>query len=185
MEETAIQVQDTTPLVAEDYPDHMGPDRRPEVRRWKIDVYETEEGMRTEVITGRLLGFSSGRADDHTDHAGEWAPEKWKCPACRWVDVSIYDISQDPAARKRYKGGIYLVHTVGRSDLPTEKDFVRIAGARNEFLAVEMLYTRQRGNTYLSVPSSQALAEAAAYDEPLKNVWTRIKQQGTTLGQHG
>ncbi len=189
MEETLTEVPHNTPLVASNYPDHLDKNDQPRVLKWEIDVHEGDDGMTTEVITGRLLGFSSGQEDKHTKHPGEWAPQKFKCAACRWVDVSIYDIGPDPAARARHRNGVYLIHTVGRSDLPHEKDFVRIAPARNAPHAFEMVHTRQGGNATLSVPSGQAFAEASQYDEKLRAVWKdhldRQAQYQAQNGHHG
>lgn len=186
MEETILAgPPNTAPLRAINYPDHLDKDRKPRLLRWEIDVHENEEGMTTEVITARLLGFSSGQEDKHTKHPGEWAPQKFKCAACRWVDVSIYDISQDRAARARHRNAVFLVHTVGRSDLPHEKDFVRIAAARNAPHAFEMVHTRQGGSATLSVPSGQAFAEASKYDADLGAVWAEhLERQARYQAQH-
>lgn len=165
--------QETTALIAADYPEHTDTDGTPQFHWWELDVEERTDGTITERVYARLLGFASSHEDKHSLHTGEHANPKRgeKCSACRWVEVSIYDISKDPDARKRHRNGIYLVQTVGRSDAPGEVDRTRLVPARNAPLVLEALYQSQGGTTYLTVPSRLAMGEASAYDESLARVW--------------
>jgi hypothetical protein len=162
---------DTPAFVAAEYPDHRNHKGIPQLHWWDIDVEETADGIETERIYARLLGFDSSRDERHTAHTEKYAPQKWKCSACRWVEVSIYDIRRDPAAYKRYKGAFYLVHTVGRSNHPDETDRVRIKGAHNAFAVLEALHFRQQGTARLTVPAANAMAEACGYDATLAQVY--------------
>lgn len=164
----------TVPLIAADYPEHTDASGVPQPHWWELDVKERSDGLLTERVYGRLLGFASSHEEDHTDHRGEFADPTAgeRCSACRWVDVAIYDIREDPAANKRYRGALYLVHTVGRSDVPGEVDRPGLVKARNAPLVLEGLTQRSKtGRVYLTVPAGQAMAEASAYDEALARVW--------------
>lgn len=127
--------------------DYPGPDHQPVERE----------------ITGRLIGSSSSGQDAHQSHTTEWADRKVRCSRCRWIEIDIYTDVTDNGQSYRY-----LVHTVGRSDVPGEKDLARFKLVKNAMSVVEALVTVQGPEARLTVVAREALAEASGYDEDIR-----------------
>jgi len=125
------------------------------------------------IIRGVILGRASSRRgpDDHT-HEGDYAPRSWKCSACRWFEVAIYGVSGDPV----YADGTYVVHTLGRSIVPGDITFARVAYADTPDEVIKSLVQwsqprtgRQRPS--LPAASADALDDASRADPRLDNAY--------------
>lgn len=129
-----------------------------------LEVPGSGEGPVEKTITARLIGSNSSGQDEHEDHDGDWAPRKFRCPRCRWMEVDIYADVTD--GDRTYP---YLVHTVGRSDVPGESDRPRFIPATNTMMVLGALMSHQGSETRLAVAAKMALLEAAGYDDDLKD----------------
>jgi hypothetical protein len=106
-------------------------------------VLDTRDG--THEFHGRLLG--SGTSDDGYRE--------------RWFEVSIYQ----PDA------GGYLVHTLGKSRVPGERTFIRLVETTSAFEIVELLTVHHNDKTYIPRQSARALAQAAMWDEDIRDAY--------------
>jgi len=164
---------DTEPLIAAENPPHMDENDVPMFHLWTIDVEDDGKSMiTTMVVRARLLGFSASHVPRHKDHEGEWAPRRFQCPACRWIDVALYEVHKDDPYRRTNPGARYIAHTVGRSDIPGERDFIRVMPATNATMAIEALNTPQHGSVHLTVPARTALSQASGYDEQIAKAFS-------------
>lgn len=96
-------------------------------------------------FTGRLLGSSTSFAD-HKD---------------RWFDVSIY-VERD---------GTYVVWTVGRTLNEDERPLFKIVRTGSAFDVIEVLTVHHRGKTYIPRASARALAQAAQWDDNIRDAY--------------
>jgi len=116
-------------------------------------------------FTGRLLGSGSSRNIHHSDHQTEFARRGERCSACRWFEVYVY---------KRDPNG-YVVQTIGESDVPGEVRLSRIVETTNAYEIVELLTVRKRDtNPYIPPQSLRALAQAAQYDDDVRDVYLDV-----------
>jgi hypothetical protein len=136
----------------------------PPLETFTLDVMGSNKELLEKTITARLIGSNSSAQDDHEDHEEEWAPRRFRCPRCRWMDVEIYTDVTD--GDRTYP---YLVYTVGRSDVPDESDRPRITHATNSMMVLGALMSQQRSGSHLAVAAKMALLEAAGYDDDLKD----------------
>jgi hypothetical protein len=137
----------------------------------------------TFVVIGSLLGFGSSETIQHTGHAGngDHAPRGHRCSACRWFEVRIIEVNSvtdeltsgnnvlnvrrvDPPAR-------FLVHTVGRTEVPTERQYVRSSWVNGGLEMVEALTVRKHNDTFIAGPSQKALAIASEFDEGIRDAY--------------
>ena len=80
----------------------------------------------------------------------------------RWTEVELY----------RTSSGRYVVATLGRSADPTDATFWRATVSETARGAVELLYQQDRdGVRYLTWTARQALEEASALDEELREAY--------------
>lgn len=136
---------------------------KPPVENHILDVLGPDRKIVEKTITGRLIGSASSEQEYHEDHEDEWAPRNFRCPRCRWMEVDIYSDVTD--GNQTYA---YLVHTVGRSDVPTESDRPRFIPAFNAMMVVGGLVSRQRdARPHLTVAASSALFQAAIHSPEL------------------
>lgn len=118
------------------------------------------------LLKGRFLGMGTSHRPQHKGHrAGTWAPRGEHCSTCRWTEIRIFS---------RTDGGFYIVNC-GASEVPGERDLVRVIEVGTPFEAVEKLANRDRSGSdrrpFLPVPARFALAQAAAYDESLRDAY--------------
>jgi hypothetical protein len=129
-----------------------------------------DEGGRPPVeVQAYLLGYASSQHDTHDENAhdpGETAPKRVRCSACRWFEVQIYDVSDDPNSDETY-----LVYTVGKTIVPDETDRIRFVWTTSEYEVVEALVVRQGGVPKMPVASGRALAQAAKLDEDIAHAY--------------
>jgi hypothetical protein len=151
----------------------------------EIELRQEDGSIVVQTIHGRLLGSHSNMAQEHGGgpngkgpHPEAFAPERVQCFACRWTEVSIYDTRKNPSDPPAY-----LVHTIGRSDKPGEKDFVRTQSARTATKLLEALVGKQRGSRTMPVSGSMAFAEAAAYDPYINYLFMELMH--STAGVSG
>lgn len=124
-----------------------------------------EAGKEPVAIQSYLLGYATSQQDEHDDRAhgpGETAPRGSRCSACRWFEVQIHDVSDDPESDETY-----LVYTVGRTIVPGETDRIRFKWTDSPRVVVACLVVRQGGQPKLPVASDLALAQAADLDEDI------------------
>lgn len=126
-----------------------------------FEITTAQQG--TWTFDGLLLGVATSEGGYH-NHESEYVTRgktqdgrKIKCNACRWHEVAIYLTSEDD----------FVLHTVGRTIVPGEIDFARLARTTSAFELVEMTVVRGNTNTppYLPRTSAQALAQAADKDD--------------------
>lgn len=93
----------------------------------------------------------------------------------RWFEVTIY--ADDD--------GEYVVHTVGRTELPDERDLGRVERTSSPYDVIELLTVRRtsarhgHGDRRASAPyipraSARALAQAAEFDDGLHDAYLRV-----------
>lgn len=119
------------------------------------------------TFEGDLLGSGTSHSADHS-HPGGFISRtpvngrRASCSACRWFEVSLYwDVD----------AGQYVVHTIGRSIVPEEIDYARIARTHSPYEVLEFLTVRQPGNVFIASPSLHALAQAAHLDEGIRDAY--------------
>ena len=98
------------------------------------------EGQVTEFI-GRKLATSSSQEPDHWRHKSPFAPKKWRCSACRWIEIELYALDDPDVPMKNY-----VVYTRGCSQVPEEKTFARVAFADDAYDVLKLM-TQWRGRT--------------------------------------
>lgn len=136
----------------------------PPVETFTLEIPGSGDAPEEKTVTGRLIGSNSSGQEKHEDHKDDWAPRKFRCPACRWMEVDIYvDVTDGD---RTYP---YLVHTVGRSDVPGEFDRPRFIPATNTMMVLGALMSHQGSETRLAVAAKMALLEAAGYDDDLRD----------------
>jgi hypothetical protein len=116
------------------------------------------------VIDGVFLGMGSSFRPQHKNHEpGEYAPRRTHCSTCRWTEVRLF---QDRA------GKLYVVNC-GASDVPGERDLVRVNMVEAPFELIEFLTTvdRQSSQTVLPMPARRALAQAASHSAPVRDAY--------------
>lgn len=118
---------------------------------------------------GTLLGFGTSRRGSHQDHPpGVYPKPGARCSGCRWAEISIY----------RALDGTYVVHIVGRSDVPGERSRIRTIWAKDASAALDgLLVTRPRkfspnGDSQLELPqpNHDALDDASKHDASLQAI---------------
>lgn len=140
-------------------------------------------------ITAKRLSHASSRSGEHR-HAGEFAPPGWKCGACRWFEVTLFRLPDDDQNRgEAPPEARYVVHTVGRSVVPGEIDFARVAWADTPYKVLELL-TQWSGSggggrpgderRMPKMPDASALAveQAARYDLDLDRAYDHWVEAG-------
>lgn len=173
-----MMTQDTTSDT--DIPEELRLDPLPPLQRHTVEIRGAGGVTTEQTVYGRLLGTFANDQENHENHPGEYALARFQCFACRWTEVSIYDTRDDPNVKH-----VYVVQTIGRSDVPGEVDYVRsTTDARNGFMIVEALISKYRGGANLSHAAKMALAEASAYDLSIRQAW-RITLNDTAVGHRG
>lgn len=128
------------------------------------------EGVAYE-FAGVLLAEGSSQSDQHRDHPEtDTAPKGVKCSKCRWLEVEIYRrIDETP--------NVYVVVTRGPSICEGERDYEKIAFTESEYEVAELLTVRKtRGvtSTFMPPQHARALAQAAAHDPKLREVYRTV-----------
>jgi hypothetical protein len=126
----------------------------------------TTEQQGTVTFTGTLLGHASSESRFHnhdTDYVSsgfDGNGRKIKCSACRWHEATIY----------RDENGGFVLHTVGRTIIPGEVDFAKVSRTTSAYELEEMMVVRG-DKPYRPRTSAQALAQAAALDEDIRDAY--------------
>lgn len=116
------------------------------------------------TITGCFLGMGTSYRPEHKGHRGEeWAPQGVHCSTCRWTEVRLFR-SEDTR--------LYVVNC-GASDLPEERDLIKVSSVATPFELVEFLTTtdRRTQRTVLPMPARRALAMAAMHDPQVRDAY--------------
>lgn len=119
-------------------------------------------------FTGRIIGASTSETPHH-NHPGDYMPPRTpdahgrraKCSACRWLETTIYLTDTDK----------YVVHTVGRSIVPGEQDYIRVTFTDSAYEAVEVLTVKSAPEPFIPLPSARALAQAADRDDAMQEAY--------------
>jgi hypothetical protein len=110
---------------------------------------------------GRLLAESTSQHSEHSTliHApGEFAPQRTRCSACRWLEVRIY-ANEDSG---------WVVQTVGRSIVPGEEDRHRVHFCSTPRQTIAALTHTRGDNVFLPNVAKRALDLAADLDHRLE-----------------
>lgn len=127
---------------------------------WEIN---DQEGVQT-VITGRFLGMGSSYRPNHKGHpAGSSAPRGVHCSTCRWTELRLF----------QGDSGTFYIVNCGASDVPGERDLVRVTAVSAPFEVVENLTTIDRNTRQpmLTFPARRALAVAASHSRLLRDAY--------------
>lgn len=106
----------------------------------------TDRGGQPYEFVGEHLGHGSSAADGKT----------------RWFEVNVY-VRKDNDA--------YVVETLGRSSIPGETTYVRIIETTSAFEIIELLTVNHNGKIYLPRQSARALAQAAQWDDDIRDAY--------------
>lgn len=98
------------------------------------------DGAPAEFI-GRKLAASSSRENEHWRHTSAFAPKKWRCSACRWIEIELFALDDPDVPSKRY-----VVYTRGCSQVPEEKTLARVAFADDAYDVLRLM-TQWRGRS--------------------------------------
>jgi hypothetical protein len=119
------------------------------------------------VFNGRVIGASTSEASHH-NHDGEYLPRstpggerRRKCSACRWLETTLY----------RTDTGKYVVHTIGRSIVPGEIDYIRVTFTPSAYEVVEICTVKNAAEPYIPDPSARALAQASEDDDAIQEAY--------------
>jgi hypothetical protein len=122
-----------------------------------------QQGEKT-VITGTFLGMGTSYRPEHRGHLeAESAPRGTHCSTCRWTEIRIF----------RDKTGEFYLVNCGASDVPGERDLIKVTAVSTPFEVVENLTTVDRSTrrTTLTFPARRALAQAATHDGRLRDAY--------------
>jgi hypothetical protein len=128
-------------------------------------------------FAGVLLAWGSFEDSDHRDHPNsDYAPKGVKCSACRWLEVELYRKFPTALNDDDYDAqeSTYVVVTRGPSIIPGERDYEKITFTESALEVLEVLTVRKtRGeqSTFLPPQHARAIAQAAAHDDGLREVY--------------
>jgi len=129
------------------------------------NIVPTPDSTAFVTFEGTFLGFGTTRKPTHLRHHGAFADPALgeKCNACRWSEIRIFYSKEDD---------IYLIHLSGISVASGESNRYRIERAVSALEVIEILTTNRQGEAArLSAPASRALAQAAEFDEDLREAY--------------
>lgn len=140
-------------------------------------------GRDDEVIRlrGRLLGFATSQRTSHDhdvdyDSRGQplsFAAPGQRCSACRWFEVRIFAAESEltDADAEVDRKARYLVLTAGKSIVPGEVEMRRGVWTDSPREVIEILTQRRDGKAFLPTPSARVLAQAATWDEDMRDAY--------------
>lgn len=128
----------------------------------------------TVKFNGYLLSRANSQQTAHThstDFIIDAAPlptterdrsgRKTRCSACRWFEVNLY----------KRDDGFYVLHTIGRTIVPGEIEFGRIATTDSAYTVVELMTVRNGLSVFLPAPSALALSMASKDDKDIRDAY--------------
>lgn len=124
----------------------------------------TDQHGAKHLINGQFLGMGSSHRPDHKGHRpGETAPRGVHCSTCRWTEVRLFQSTD----------GTYFVVNCGASDVPGERDLIKVTPVRTPFEVVESLTAldHRSRRPSLTFPSRRALAQAASHSPALRDAY--------------
>jgi len=98
------------------------------------------DGSISEFI-GHKLSEASSQETEHWRHTSPFAPPKWRCSACRWIEIELFRLDDPDISHKNY-----VVYTRGCSKVPGEKTFARVAFADDPYDVLRLM-TQWRGRS--------------------------------------
>lgn len=123
-----------------------------------------DRDARPNRIEGVFLGMGSSHRPEHKGHPdSEHAPKGVHCSTCRWTEIRIFEGSD---------GQLYVVNC-GASDVPGERDLIRVSSVSTPFELVETLTTVDRNTqkTTLPMPARRALAQASSHSRKVRDAY--------------
>lgn len=126
-------------------------------------VFADRDGT-VHTIEGAFLGMGSSFRPEHKGHpATDWAPRGVHCSTCRWTELRIFRARDDR---------LFVVNC-GASDVPGERDLIRVTPVDTPFELVEVLTTtdRRTRQTVLPMPARRALAQATNHDPDVRDAY--------------
>lgn len=135
-------------------------DEHGESATWKIK----DRDGNVHRIAGVFLGMGSTNRPEHKGHPDtEFAPRRVHCSTCRWTEIRLF---QGTDSR------LYAVHC-GASDVPGERDLIRVSSVSTPFELVESLVTMDRTTqrNVLPMPARRALAQGASHSPSLRDAY--------------
>lgn len=124
----------------------------------------TDQGGDKTLISGIFLGMGTSWRPEHKGHGrAEFAPRGTHCSTCRWTEIRIF----------RGESGLFYVVNCGASDVPGERDLIKVTPVSTAFEVVENLTStdRQTRRAQLTFPARRALAQAASHDSSLRDAY--------------
>lgn len=158
---------DTSMFMVNDAVNLPSVDRIGSKDNWNLRIPQIGDELRSIKFTGKFLGLGSSRRAFHSGHAGVYANAalKERCSACRWFEVRIFKNNE----------GWYLVYRLGRTSVPGEDNRISYEWVPSSYEVVEVLTSRYHANgrtvTELTGPAARVLAQAAAYDDDLRDAY--------------
>lgn len=127
---------------------------------WEIK----DQGGEVTLISGVFLGMGTSWRPEHKGHRSDVsAPRGTHCSTCRWTEIRIF----------RGESGLYYVVNCGASDVPGERDLIKVTPVSTAFEVVENLTSadRQTRRATLTFPARRVLAQAASHDADLRDAY--------------
>lgn len=127
---------------------------------WSITSQQGEET----TITGTFLGMGTSYRPEHKNHDPQGhAPQRVHCSTCRWTEIRLF----------LGGSGMFYVVNCGASDVPGERDLIKVMTVSTPFEVVENLTTVDRYTRLatLTFPARRALAQAATHDVRLRDAY--------------
>lgn len=132
-------------------------------REWRLPTVTEDEYAENGVlvIEATFLGLGSARRNRHFPHAGVFPTRGESCGYCRWFESRIFRVGPNE----------YVLHHVGRTLVPTERNMMRHERAFSPQEVIERYTIRGRNEPFLSRPGARALAQASAHDDDLRDAY--------------
>jgi hypothetical protein len=135
------------------------PEEHGERAVWAI----VDRDSRLHRIDGTFLGMGSSHRPEHKGHPGEpHAPRGTHCSTCRWTEIRLFETDHE----------LFVVNC-GASDVPGERDLVRVTSVATAFELVESLTAidRRTQQSVLPMPARRALAQAASHSPRVRDAY--------------
>lgn len=115
-------------------------------------------------LEGRFLGMGTTHRPEHKNHpAKPFAPQGVHCSTCRWTEIRLFADNE----------GSFWVVSVGASEVPGERDLIRLTrcSTADEVIETLAVFDRRLGKTVLAPHARRALARSASYSASLREAY--------------
>lgn len=123
------------------------------------------QDRRSHRIQGRFLGLGTTHRPEHKGHTDKpFAPQGVHCSTCRWTEIRLFRDEAEDA---------FVIVSIGASEVPGEKDLIRVTRCVTADETVEGLavFDRRLGRPVLAPHARRALARAATYSSALREAY--------------